>query len=235
MKLQFHIILLLILCVITSKRSWVFATTPINPERMSSCMSNNNAYPKKKIIFTCLLRNFLYSLVVIRFLLFLSGDVELKPGPPLNYTQFTSLMKKYNDQVLFLHQNCQSVLGQRLLLKNFLSDLGDNYISGFSETWLKSVNDFPFWSSIHSEYLMSSRCDRRTDLQEKNEGGGILLFVPKKGHPKARNDLETMSKDYFKSVWVECKMNKKPALMNLAYCPKTTNKFVFGRNSLGSR
>ena len=156
MKLQFHFILLLILCVITSKRNWVFTTTPINPERMLSCMSNNNAYPKK-IIFTCLLRNFLYSLVVIRFLLFLSNDVELNPGPPLNYTQFTTLMKKYNDQVKFLHQNCQSVLGQRLLIKKFLSALGDNSITGFSETWLKSVNAIPFWS-IHSEYLVSFRC-----------------------------------------------------------------------------
>ena len=179
MKLQFHFILLLILCVITSKRNWVITTKPINPEseRMSSCMSNNNAYPKKKIIFTCLLRNFLYSMVVIRFLLFLSGDVELNPRPSLNYTQFTTLIKKCKDQVKFLHQTCQSVLGQRLLLKNFLSDLGDNCISGFSETWLKSVNDIPFWS-IHSEYLVSFRFDRRTDLQEKNKGGGILLLVP---------------------------------------------------------
>ena len=166
MKLQFHIVLLLILCVITSKRNWVFSTTPISPERMSSCMSNNNAYPKKKIIFTCLLRNFLYSLVVIRFLLFLWGKIEFNPGPSLIYTQFTALMKKYDDQVKFLHQNCQSVLGQRLLLKNFLSDLSDSCISGFSETWLKSVNVIPFWS-IHSEYLMSFRCDRRTDLQER--------------------------------------------------------------------
>ena len=132
MKLQFHIILLPILCVITSKRNWVFTSTPINPERMISCMSNNNAYPKKKIIFTCLLRNFLNSLVVIRFLLFFSGDLELNPGPPLNYTQFSTLMKTNNDQVKFQHRNCQSVLGQSLLLKNFLSDLGDNGISSFS-------------------------------------------------------------------------------------------------------
>ena len=164
MKLQFHFILLLMLCVITPKRNLVFTTTPINPEneRMSSCMSINNAYPKKKIIFTCLLRNFLYSLVVIRFLLLLSGDVELNPGPPLNYTQFTTLMKKYNDQVKSPHQSCQSVLGQRLLLKNFLSDLVDNCVSGFSETWLKSVNDIPFWL-IQSEYLVSLRCDRRRE------------------------------------------------------------------------
>ena len=127
-------------------------------------------------------------MVVIRFLLFLSGDVVLKPGPPLNYTQFSTLMKKHNDQVKFLHQNCQSVLGQRFLLKNFLSDLGDNCILGFGETWLKSVNDVQFWS-IHSKYLVSFRCNRRTDLQEKNKGGRILLFVPKKFHPKARNDL----------------------------------------------
>ena len=46
------------------------------------------------------------------------------------------------------------------------------------------------------------------------------MFVPKKFHPKARNDLETMSKDHFESVWVECKINKKPELINLAYCPK---------------
>ena len=184
---------------------------------MSSYMSNNNAYPKK-IIFSCLLRNFLYSLVVIRFPFLLSGDVELNPGPPLNYTQFTTLMKKYNDQVKFPHQNCQSLLGQMLLLKKFLSDLGDNCISSFSETWLKSVNDIPL-CSIYSKYLVSFRCDRRTD-KEKNKGGGILLFVPKKIYPKAQNDLETMSKDYFESVWVECKINKKPALINLAYCSK---------------
>ena len=67
---------------------------------------------------------------------------------------------------------------------------------------------------------MSFRCDRRTDFQEKNKGGGILLFVPKKFHPKAQNDLETMSKDHFESFWVECKINKKPALIKLVYCPK---------------
>ena len=198
MRLQFHFILL-ILCVITSKRNWVFTTTPINSERISSCMSNNIAYPKKKIIFTCLLRNFLYSLVVIRFLLFLSGDVELNPGAPPNYTQFTTLMKKYNDQVKFLHQNCQSVLGQRLLLKNFLSDLDDNCISGFSETWLKSVNDIPFWSK-HSEYLVSFWCDWRNDFQEKNKGGGILLFVPIKIHPKARNELDNVKRPFWKCL-----------------------------------
>ena len=186
---------------------------------MSLCMAYNNAYPKNKIIFTCLLRYFVYSMVVIRFLLFLSGDVELSPGPPLNYTQFTTLMKKYNNQVKFLHQNRQCVLGQRLLLKNFLSDLSDNCISGFSETWLKSVNDNPFWL-IYSDYLMSFRCDRRTDLQENNKGGDILLFSRKKFQTKARNDLETMSKDHFESVWVECKISKKPALINLAHCLK---------------
>ena len=156
MKLQFHIILLLILFVITSKRNWLFITTPINPERMSSCMSNKNVYPKKKIIFTCLLRIFYYSLVVIGLPLFLSGDVELNPGPPLNNTKFTTLMKKYNDQVNFLHQNRQSVLGQRRLLKNFPSDLGDNCNSGFSETWLKSLIEIPYWL-LHSEHLMSFR------------------------------------------------------------------------------
>ena len=50
MKLQFHIILLPILCVIKSKRNWVFTTTQKNPERMSSWMSNNNAYPKKNYL-----------------------------------------------------------------------------------------------------------------------------------------------------------------------------------------
>ena len=218
MKLQFHFILLLILCVITSKRNWVFTTTPINPERISSSMSNNNAHPKKKIIFTCLLTNFLYSLVVIRFLLFLSGDVELNPGPPLSYTQFTSLMKKYNDQVKFLHQNCQSVLGQRLLLKHFLSDLGDNCISGFSETWLKSVNDIPFWS-IHSEYLVSFRCDQRTDLQEKKRRWYSFVRSEKISSKRWKWSRDNVKRPFWKCLSGVYK-NKKPALINLAYCPK---------------
>ena len=129
MMLQFHIILLRILCVLTSKRNWVFTNTQKNPERTSSWMSNNNAFPKNKI--TCLLKIFLYSLVVTGFLLFLTGYVELNPRPPLNYAQLTTLMKKYNNQVKFLHQNCLSLLGQRLLLKNFQSDLGNNCVLGF--------------------------------------------------------------------------------------------------------
>ena len=139
------------------------------------------------------------------------------PEDPINYRPIS--LAGALAKVKFLHQNCQSVLGQRLLLKNFLSDLGDNCISVFSETWLKSVNDITFWS-LYSKYLMSFRCDRRTDLREKNKGGGILLFVPKKFHPNARIDLETLSKDHFEIVWVDCKINKKPALINLAYCPK---------------
>ena len=60
---------------------------------MSSRLYNSNAYPKNKVIFTCLLKNFLYSMVFIRFHLFLSGDVDLNAEPPLNYTQVTNRMK----------------------------------------------------------------------------------------------------------------------------------------------
>ena len=67
---------------------------------------------------------------------------------------------------------------------------------------------------------MSLRCDRRTDLKEKNKSGGVLYFVRKKNHPKAQNDLETMSEDHFESTWVECKINKKPALINFCLVSK---------------
>ena len=63
---------------------------------------------------------------------------------------------------------------------------------------------------------MSLRSDRPTDLKEKNKGGGILYFVQKKNHPKAQKDLQTMSEGHFESTWVEWKINKKPALINLA-------------------
>ena len=82
---------------------------------------------------------------------------------------------------------------------------------------------------------MSFRRDRRTDHREKNKGEFFCSFR-KKIHSKARNDLEKMSKERFESVWVECKINKKPALINLAYCPKKiTNNIVFERTSPGFR
>ena len=128
MMLQFHIILLRILCVITSKRNWVFTTTQKNSERMSSWMSNNNAFPKKNYLpvkeFSLLLGCHWISPVLDR----------LRRNKPRATSQFYTvyhLMKKYNNQVKFLHQNCQRLLGQRLLLKIFLSVPDNKCVSGF--------------------------------------------------------------------------------------------------------
>ena len=43
---------------------------------------------------------------------------------------------------------------------------------------------------MHLKDLMSFRCDRRTDLQDKNKSGGILFMVPKNFQLEVvRNDV----------------------------------------------
>ena len=88
--------------------------------------------------------------------LLLSGDVELNPGPLINFKFLTEQFARNKKQLKFFHVNCQSMLHKKTQVESIISDLGENCIYGFTETWLKKCDDETFWqlkkiTSKHSE------------------------------------------------------------------------------------
>ena len=181
MKLQFCLISVLLTSLLLEKQqNWNLATPPFYYS-LNFQPPIVNFQKRCCSLVQCLLRNVLYSLVVIRILLILDGDIESNPGPVLPYQKIVTKLKTTQNHLKFFHQNCQSIIGQRLLLKNLLSDLGENCISGFSESWLKSDNDGLFWS-LHKDWLTVFRSDRQTNMQTNNKGAeSYFLFLPNFG------------------------------------------------------
>ena len=153
--------------------------------------------------------------------LLLSGDVELNPGPLINFKFLTEQFARNKKQLKFFHVNCQSMLHKKTQVESIISDLGENCIYGFTETWLKKCDDETFWQ-LKKNHFKTFRADRK--LTKKTRGGGSMIIVPKNLNPKLRRDLVHTNELDFESVWIECNINKnasnkKKQLINVSYNP----------------
>ena len=152
----------------------------------------------------------------------LSGDIEINPGPLINFKYLTTLFKKNNRSLKFFHLNAQSLLKKRSTLENLINDLGANTIFGFSESWLKTSDDKKLWQ-INPTHFKTFRTDREAPNREN--GGGVMLIIPACLNLKTLNDLNYLNKELFESLWIECSLNnstsnKKKQLINISYNPK---------------
>ena len=50
-------------------------------------------------------------------LIILSGDIELNPGPPLDYTDVVKATKTSKNLIKYLHINCQSIVKKKMRCK----------------------------------------------------------------------------------------------------------------------
>ena len=61
----------------------------------------------------------------------------------------------------------------------------------------------------------------------KEKGGGVMLVIPKSLNPKLRKDLNSLDKNLFESLWVECNLNNNTAdkskLINISYNQEISN------------
>ena len=88
--------------------------------------------------------------------LLLSGDVELNPGPLDDFKFLTEQFASNEKQLKFLHVICQSMLHKKTQVESINSDLGENCIYGFTETWLKKCDDERFWQ-MKKDHLKKSQ------------------------------------------------------------------------------
>ena len=151
----------------------------------------------------------LYSIIIKRLLG--SGDIEMNPGPTVNFKKFSQEFVKAPKNTTFFHANCQSIVQKKEQIQIILNGLGDNTVYGLSETWLKESNDQKLWE-LNKDRFKTFRFDRK--LGNKTKGGGVMLIIPKTFHPKSRNDLKCMNKNQFESLWVECNFNNDPTNKN---------------------
>ena len=158
-------------------------------------------------------------------LLILSGDIELNPGPPLDYSDVVKASKTSKNLIKYLHINCQSIVKKRCGVKKLLDDF-HNTIFGFSETWLDSEHDSNLWAFDNSKFT-AFRSDRDKNSSRKSRGGGVMLLIPTIFNPKERKDLYNMDKK-FDSLWVQVTYKKMSTLIHICYNPSksTTSDFL---------
>ena len=96
----------------------------------------------------------LYSKIIKRLLC--SGDIDMNPGPTVNFKKLSQEFLKAPKDTKFFHINCQSIVQKKEQMQIILSGLGDNTVYGLSETWLKESNDHKLWDYVINKLISSS-------------------------------------------------------------------------------
>ena len=165
--------------------------------------------------------NITYLLSVILIILQKSGDIETNPGPSQieklkTLDQYYKEKNRTDDNLKFCYMNCRSLNNKYEKLSNFLTTLDQLSFLAVTETWIKENNTIPdsFLSSSH-QFIHQSR----SSSTELERGGGVGIWIPNKFSIKMRNDLNTINRSFFESLWIEViEPLKEKLLMNVAYC-----------------
>ena len=111
--------------------------------------------------------------------------------------------------------NCRSLNNKYKKLSNFLTTLDQLSFLAVTETWIKENNTIPdsFLCSSH-QFIHQPR----SSLTESERGGGVYIWIPKQFSTKI-NDLNTINRSFFESLWIEVtEPLKEKLLINVAYC-----------------
>ena len=63
------------------------------------------------------------------------GDVDVNPGPEINYGNLSKVSVEHKQNLLLAHMNIQNVSKKRMQLKPFIDDMAENALVGISECW----------------------------------------------------------------------------------------------------
>ena len=78
------------------------------------------------------------------------------------------------------------MLHKKTQVESIISDLGENCIYGFTETWLKNVTMKRFGNG---KKITSKQSEPTANLPKKTRGGEAMMIVPKNLNLKLRRDL----------------------------------------------
>ena len=182
-----------------SQPKTLYKILQIDGLKLRGKLTVNKIHKFKKESFSKKCLSFLYQLFMLR-----SGDVELNPGPLTIYKYLIHYFTEKSTHLKLFHMNCQSLLKKKHVLQHMMSDLGDNTIFAFSETWLNEIDDEKAWQ-LNENLFKTFRCDRKSN--ETQQGGGVMSIAPKDLNPKLRQDLNKLNPNHFESLWIECNLN----------------------------
>ena len=160
----------------------------------------------------------------LRVLLYLSGDVEVNPGPINDSSDSQNSSSLFSDSMLnesemvrenfsIVHYNVQSTLQKLDILETELSNFD---VISFSETWFKKeINN----SDIAiTNYRQPFRNDRENDPH-----GGVAVYVKNNIPCMRRTELEILNVE---SVWIEIRLKYKRLLIGTFYRPPNSDQSV---------
>lgn len=160
----------------------------------------------------------------LRVLLYLSGDVEVNPGPINDSSDSRNSSSLFSDSMLnesemvrenfsIVHYNVQSALQKLDILETELSNFD---VISFSETWFKKeINN----SDIAiTNYRQPFRNDRENDPH-----GGVAVYVKNNIPCMRRTELEILNVE---SVWIEIRLKYKRLLIGTFYRPPNSDQSV---------
>ena len=170
------------------------------PNSMQSTLNVSVSYFRKSISLEA--KNFAFYLMVLQTLLFLSGTVELNPGP----------VKSKVTNLSFAVWNLDSIPARnyaRIPLIETFQSIYNFDIFGICESLLN--NDIPnediFVNGFSPEPF-------RADKPENSRHGGVCLFFKENLPIKERCDLESLPE----TIVAEVKLNRKKIFFVLSYC-----------------
>ena len=101
-------------------------------------------------------------------------------------------------------------------MSNFLKTLDQLSFLAVTETGIKENITIPDSFFISSHQFIHKPRSSSTELER---GGGVGIWIPKKFSTKIRNDLKTINRRFFESLWIEVtEPLKEKLLINVAYC-----------------
>ena len=118
---------------------------------------------------------------------------------------------------MFGYKNCRSLNNKLEQLSDFLKKPDETSFLVVTETWINEKTYIPRFYLCNSHHFVHQPNSSLTNVQR---GGGVGIRAPIQFTVKMRNDLNTINRSFFESMWIEIgKPLTQKLLINVEYCP----------------
>ena len=116
----------------------------------------------------------------------------------------------------FVYTNIRSVNNQHEEISDFLQQQNRQTCFIVTETWINDNQKIPLNLLSNNHHFVHQS---RSKLTQLTRGGGVGIWVPNTFKHKIRNDLNSINRSFFESLWLEIQAPfKEKLLVNVSYC-----------------
>ena len=160
-----------------------------------------------------------------KFRLLRSGDIELNPGP-LKFENAIIDFRLYQDNLKFLIINCTSLHEKREGLKTLLKQMDNNFILGFTDTWL-GANDSDLIWNVDNEKHKIIRSDRSPTKVKKTRWWSYAYCSDTFSPDTILKIVKRSYEKFYGSLWIDVICSGEPSLLNITYNPQKSYSSIF--------